>query len=46
MLRVDAKQGAPKDGHYPLERFHVIIFFSFNDSLGDFMLCRCIIFFS
>ncbi|CAN6971528.1 unnamed protein product [Brassica rapa subsp. trilocularis] len=26
MLRVDAKQGAPKDGHYPLERFHVEIY--------------------
>ncbi|CAH2047248.1 unnamed protein product [Thlaspi arvense] len=26
MLRVDAKQGAPKDGHYPLELFHVEIY--------------------
>ncbi|XP_010553676.1 PREDICTED: protein SABRE [Tarenaya hassleriana] len=26
MLRVDAKQGAPKDGHYPLEQFHVEIY--------------------
>jgi|AraCvinosormetaG_1042628.scaffolds.fasta_scaffold07603_5 hypothetical protein len=26
MLRVDAKQGAPKDAHYPLELFHVSIF--------------------
>lgn len=25
MLRVDSKQGAPKDGHYPLELFHVNI---------------------
>lgn len=24
MLRVDAKQGAPKDGNSPLELFHVI----------------------
>ncbi|KAJ0254517.1 Protein SABRE [Hirschfeldia incana] len=26
MLHVDAKQGAPKDGHYPLELFHVAIY--------------------
>jgi hypothetical protein len=26
MLRVDAKQGAPKDAHYPLELFHVEIY--------------------
>ncbi|XP_019083145.1 PREDICTED: protein SABRE-like isoform X1 [Camelina sativa] len=26
MLRVDAKQGAPRDGHYPLELFHVEIY--------------------
>uniref|UniRef100_A0A1J3FYA5 FMP27/BLTP2/Hobbit GFWDK motif-containing RBG unit domain-containing protein n=1 Tax=Noccaea caerulescens TaxID=107243 RepID=A0A1J3FYA5_NOCCA len=26
MLRVDSKQGAPKDGHYPLELFHVEIY--------------------
>ncbi|KAL1202555.1 Protein SABRE [Cardamine amara subsp. amara] len=26
MLCVDAQQGAPKDGHYPLERFHVEIY--------------------
>lgn len=26
MLRVDAKQGAPKDGHSPLELFQVTIF--------------------
>lgn len=27
MLRVDAKQGAPKDGNSPLELFQVIGFF-------------------
>jgi hypothetical protein len=31
MLRVDAKQGAPKNGSYPLELFQV----------GQFMVCGC-----
>lgn len=38
MLRVDAKQGAPKDGHYPLELFHVS--FLFQHSLLDLQIYK------
>jgi len=53
MLRVDARQGAPKDGNSPLELFEVIISYMFFGSVNlenqaakwNPFLFKCVFFF-